>query len=49
MIKTGILDGDGFERIVPKVELFTGRRPKWVGKVDGAVQREEGWKVKGEE
>ena len=38
VIKVGILDGDALERITPKVETFTARKPSWLHAVDGAAQ-----------
>ena len=38
VIKVGILDGDAFERIAPKAETFTARKPSWLKSVDGAAQ-----------
>jgi hypothetical protein len=38
VIKVGILDGDACERIVPKAETFTSRKPFWLKSVDGTAQ-----------
>jgi hypothetical protein len=43
VVKMGILDGDAFEKLTPKVESFTSRRPSWVNCVDGATQFENGF------
>jgi hypothetical protein len=43
VIKVGILDGDALDRISPKVETFTARKPAWLKHVDGAAQMEEGY------
>jgi hypothetical protein len=43
IIKVGILDGDVLEKLAPKVETFTSRKPSWVKSVDGAGQFEEGF------
>jgi hypothetical protein len=41
VIKAGILDGDVFEKLTPKGEVFTSRGPSWMKCVDGAVQFED--------
>jgi len=41
IIKAGILDGDALEKLAPKVEMFTSRKPSWLKSVDGAGQFEE--------
>lgn len=38
VIKVGILDGDAADRIVPKAETFTARKPGWLKSVDGCAQ-----------
>lgn len=38
VIKVGILDDDACERIVPKAETFTSRKPFWLKSVDGTAQ-----------
>ena len=43
IIKVGILDGDVLEKLAPKAETFTSRKPSWVKSVDGAGQFEEGF------
>jgi hypothetical protein len=43
VIKVGILDGDALQKLTPKVETFTSRKPSWVTSVDGAMQLENGW------
>ncbi|KFX88579.1 hypothetical protein O988_08970 [Pseudogymnoascus sp. VKM F-3808] len=43
VIKVGILDGDALQKLTPKVETFTSRKPSWVTSVDGATQLENGW------
>lgn len=41
VVKAGCLDGEGvLERLVPQGEVFTKRRPGWVGCVEGAGQFE---------
>ena len=40
VIKVGILDGDVLEKLTPKMEMFTTRKPSWVKSVDGAIQFE---------
>jgi hypothetical protein len=40
VVKVGVLDGDALERLGPKVETFTARRPGWMKNVDGAQQFE---------
>ncbi|KAF2667149.1 hypothetical protein BT63DRAFT_458111 [Microthyrium microscopicum] len=42
IVKIGVLDGDAMEKLKPRGELFTKRRPGWLGDVDGAVQMEAG-------
>ena len=41
VVKVGILDGDALDRLSPKVETFTARKPSWLKSVDGAVQFEK--------
>jgi hypothetical protein len=41
VVKAGVLDGDALEKLVPKGEMFTVRRPCWVKSVDGAGQFEQ--------
>ncbi|KAL5347662.1 hypothetical protein ACLOAV_007071 [Pseudogymnoascus australis] len=43
VIKVGILDGDALEKLAPKLETFTSRRPSWVTSVDEATQFENGF------
>ena len=43
IIKAGILDGDVLEKLAPKVETFTSRKPSWVKSVNGAGQFEKGF------
>lgn len=43
VIKVGILDGEVLEKLGPKVETFTSRRPGWMKCVDGAAQFENGF------
>lgn len=43
VVKVGCLDGDAMEKLAPKMEVFTARRPQWVCAVEGAVQMEEGY------
>lgn len=43
VIKVGILDGDAAEKLGPKLETFTSRKPSWVKSVDGATQFENGF------
>lgn len=38
VVKVGVLDGDGLEKLAPKAEVFTSRKPGWVKCVDGAIQ-----------
>lgn len=38
VVKAGVLDGDGLEKLAPKAEVFTSRKPGWVKSVDGAMQ-----------
>ncbi|KAK2764355.1 hypothetical protein FQN54_009048 [Arachnomyces sp. PD_36] len=45
IIKTGILDGDAPEKLAPKFETFTSRKPSWVKSVDGAGQIENGFQA----
>ncbi|OBT41442.1 hypothetical protein VE00_08085 [Pseudogymnoascus sp. WSF 3629] len=40
VVKVGILDGDAMEKLAPKAETFTSRKPSWLGCVDGATQFE---------
>jgi hypothetical protein len=40
VIKAGSLDGDALEKLKPKVEVFTSRKPSWVKSLDRAVQVE---------
>lgn len=42
VVKVGILDGDALDKLAPKVETFTARRPSWMKSADGAVQFEKG-------
>ena len=45
-IKAGILDDDdALEKLAPKAEMFTSRKPGWVKSVDGAGQFEEGFQA----
>jgi hypothetical protein len=41
VIKVGILDGDAADRLAPKAETFTSRKPKWLKPVEGTAQFEE--------
>lgn len=43
IIKVGILDGDAPQKLAPKVETFTSRKPSWLKSVDGAGQFENGF------
>lgn len=43
VIKVGILDGDALEKLGPKLETFTSRKPSWMKSVDGAAQFENGF------
>ncbi|KFY15299.1 hypothetical protein V492_02093 [Pseudogymnoascus sp. VKM F-4246] len=43
VIKVGILDGDALEKMAPKLETFTSRKPSWMKSVDGAMQFENGF------
>lgn len=41
VVKVGVLDGDVLDKLAPKAEVFTSRKPSWVKSVDGAGQFEE--------
>jgi len=41
VVKVGVLDGDVLEKFMPKVEVFTARKPGWIKSVDGAGQFDE--------
>ena len=49
VVKVGILDGDALDKLAPKVETFTARKPSWLKSVDGAVQFEMGYPHKSAE
>jgi len=45
IIKVGILDDDALEKLAPKAETFTSRKPSWVKSLDGAEQYEKGFQA----
>lgn len=49
VVKAGILDNGALERLAPRAEQFTSRKPSWVKSVDGAMQFEEGFKPQGQQ
>jgi hypothetical protein len=40
VVKAGVLDGDVLDKLAPKAEVFTLRKPGWLKSVDGAGQFE---------
>ncbi|KAE9962124.1 hypothetical protein BLS_000785 [Venturia inaequalis] len=45
VIKVGVLDGGDLEKLAPKAEVFTSRKPGWVKCVDGAIQFDNAFPV----
>lgn len=45
IVKAGVIDDGGFEKITPGSESFTSRKPTWVGQVEGAKQFHEAFQA----
>lgn len=45
VVKAGVLDGDGPDKLAPMAEVFTSRKPGWVKCVDGAMQFDKAFPV----
>ena len=44
-IRAGVLDDQSILEEPPKMEVFVGRRPKWMKKIEGAMQMDGKYEV----